>query len=255
MARQTNAALACLFIVPVFLGLTASAVCAETLVLAAADSRPTAFLVDGKPTGMLVDLVTEAYRRAGRSVEIKLMPWARCLGEAKTGEVDGVFSSFKLPEREQFLAFTKEPLTTQVIAFFARRDSTQSFDGDLDKLREVKIGIIKGTSYGQRFDAAVTGGALRNVEEANSAESNLKKLAFGRVDLIPSYRYVVLDTAKQLDLLSQIKEVSPPLEAVPTYLAFTKVRDLSKPSEGFDEALASMKQDGTYDRIIGQYPK
>jgi ABC-type Fe3+/spermidine/putrescine transport system ATPase subunit len=148
----------------------------------------------------------------------------------------------------------KAQARTLSIAFFARRDSTVSFDGDLGNLREVKIGIIQGTSYGQRFDAAVTDGALRNFEQANSAESNLKKLAFGRVDLIPSYRYVALDTAKKLDLLSQIKEVSPPLESVPTYLAFTKVRDLSKQSEGFDAALASMKQDGTYDRIIGQYP-
>jgi polar amino acid transport system substrate-binding protein len=254
MARQINAALAWLLMVPVFLAITAGVVCAETLVLAAADSRPTAFLVDGKPTGMLVDLVTEAYRRAGQSVEIKLMPWARCLSEAGTGEVDGVFSSFKLPEREQFLAFSKEPLTTQVIAFFARRDSTLSFDGDLGKLREVKIGVIKGTSYGQRFDAAITDGALPKVEEANNIESNLKKLAFGRVDLIPSYRFVALDTAKKLELLAQIKEVSPPLDAVPTYLAFTKVRDLSKQSERFDAALASMKQDGTYDRIIGLYP-
>ena len=255
MVRQTKAALACLLIVPVLLGLTASVVSAQALVLAAADSRPTGFLVDGKPTGILVDLVTEAYRRAGQPVEIKLMPWARCLGEARTGEVDGVFSSFKLPEREQFLAFSNEPLTTQVIAFFARRDSPQSFDGDLGKLREVRIGVIKGTSYGQKFDAAVADGALQNVEQSNSAESNLKKLAFGRVDLIPSYRNVVLDTARQVDLLSQIKEVSPPLEAVPTYLAFTKVRDLSRQSDSFDAALTSMKQDGTYDRIIEQYPQ
>jgi hypothetical protein len=111
MARQTNTALACLLFVPVFLGLTAGVVCAATLVLATADSRPTAFL-------------------------------ALC--------------------------------------------------------------------------------------------------RFGH--------------GKKLDLLTRIKEVSPPLEAVPTYLALTKVRDLSRQSEGFDAALASMKQDGTYDRIIGQYP-
>jgi polar amino acid transport system substrate-binding protein len=252
MAGRIKAALAGLLVM-VFLAMTGSVASAGTLVLAAADSRPTAFYVDDKPTGMLVDLVTEAYRRAGRTVEIKLMPWARCLGEAKTGEVDGVFSSFKLPEREAFLSFSKEPLTTQVIALFARRDSAQSFDGDLDKLREVKIGIIQGTSYGQKFDAAVERGTLQKVERANSVESNLKKLAFGRVDLIPSYRNVILDAAKQLDLQAQIKELSPPLDQVPTYLAFTKVRDLSEPSDGFDAALASMKQDGTYDRIVGQY--
>jgi hypothetical protein len=36
---------------------------------------------------------------------------------------------------------------------------------------------------------------LRNVEQTNSIESNLKKLVFGRVDLVPSYGYVALDTA------------------------------------------------------------
>ena len=181
------------------------------------------------------------------------MPWARCLRDAETGEVDGVFLSFKLPGRERFLAFSKEALTIQVIAFFARSESTQSFDGDLASVRDVRIGVISGTSYGEQFDAAARNGVLRNVEQTNSIESNLKKLVLGRVDLVPSYRYVAMDTARRLELLSQIREMSPPLDSVPTYLAFTKVRNLSKWSEEFDTAMASMKQDGTYERIIRRY--
>jgi polar amino acid transport system substrate-binding protein len=253
LARQTKKALACVLIALAFLVATVSVPRADTLVLAAANTWPTAYLDDGRPTGMLVDLINEAYRRAGHSVEVKLMPWARCLKEAETGEVDGVFSSFKLPERERFLAFSKEALTTQVIVFFARPEWSLGFNGDLAALRDVKIGIIAGTSYGEQFDAAVRDGVLRNVEQTNSIESNLKKLVFGRVDLVPSYRYVALDTARRLQLLTQIREISPPLDSVPTYLAFTKVRDLRKQSEDFDAAMASMKQDGTYDRIIGQY--
>jgi polar amino acid transport system substrate-binding protein len=251
--RAARKALACLLIVLAFLVMTVSAPHADTLVLAAANTWPTAYLVDGRPTGMLVDLVTEAYRRTGQSVDIKLMPWARCLKDAETGDVDGVFSSFKLPERERFLAFSKQALTTQVIVFFARPDWTGGFDGDLAAVRDVKIGVIAGTSYGEQFDAAVRDGVLRNVEPTNSIESNLKKLVFGRVDLVPSYRSVAVDTARRLQLLAQIREISPPLASVPTYLAFTKVRDLRKPSEDFDAAMASMKQDGTYDRIVGKY--
>ena len=202
---------------------------------------------------MLVDLVIEAYRRAGHSVEVKLMPWARCLREAETGEVDGVFSSFKLPERERFLAFSKEPLTNRSSCFSRGRNRPRALTVTSPRVRDVKIGVITGTSYGEKFDAAVRDGVLRNVEQTNSIESNLKKLVFGRVDLIPSYRYVALDTARRLQLLAQIREMSPPLDSVPTYLAFTKVRDLSKRSEDFDAAMASMKQDGTYDRIIGRY--
>jgi polar amino acid transport system substrate-binding protein len=181
------------------------------------------------------------------------MPWARCLEEAKTGGVDGVFSSFKLPEREEFLAFPKEALTTQVISFFARQDSTLTFDGNLSPLKDTMIGVITGTSYGATFDAAVKNKTLQNIDSTNTVESNLKKLAAGRVALVPSYNYVAFDMAKNLNLLSQIKELSPPLQSVPSYLAFTKVRDLKKMSEAFDTALISMKQDGTYDRIVGKY--
>lgn len=37
---------------------------AKSLVLAAADSVPTAYVVDGKQVGILVDVVTEAFARA-----------------------------------------------------------------------------------------------------------------------------------------------------------------------------------------------
>lgn len=226
---------------------------AETLVLAAANTHPTAFLVDGEPSGILVDLVTEAYRRAGHSVTIKLMPWARCLEEARNGAVDGVFSSFRLPERERFLAFPKERLSAQTIAFFARDNSPLRFDGDLGALSGVKIGVILGTSYGKRFDTAIEAGLLPRIDQGNSIEGNLRKLVLGRVDLIPSFRDVAIDTAKRLGLLEQIRELAPPIEVVPTYLAFTRVRDLGKLADDFDRAIASMRQDGSYQRIVERY--
>jgi polar amino acid transport system substrate-binding protein len=226
---------------------------ADVLRLVAADSVPTAYLVDGKPAGILVDLVTEAFHRTGHEVDISLRPWARCLEDAKTGVVDGVFSSFQLPEREKFLAFTKEVLVTQDISLFVQRDSTLKFDGDLEKLRDVRIGIIRGTSYGKKFDAALDSGVLKNVEVTVSVDSNIRKLALKRIDVLPSYRFVALDAAKKFDLQDEIRELSPTLESIPSYLAFTKVRSLAKQSDDFDIGIASMKKDGSYDRIIGKY--
>jgi len=108
-SRQINAALAWLVIAPAFLSLTASAVCGETLVLAAADSRPTAFLVDGKPTGMLVDLVTEAYRRAGQSVEIKLMPGRGASERPRQGRLMAFSRASSCRSANSFSPFRKKP--------------------------------------------------------------------------------------------------------------------------------------------------
>ena len=254
MARQTKKALAFL-LVSSFLATTASAARAEALVLAAPDARPTTFLADGKPTGILVDVVTEAFRRTGRSVDIKIMPWARCLREARTGEVDGVFPIYRLPEREQFLTYPNEVLLSQLVLFFSRQDTTTAFSGELSELRDVNIGIVRATSYGKKFDDAVKDGTLQKIDLADNIEQNLKKLMRGRVVLIANYRYGVLEAAEHLGLLAEIKEIPPPIESIPSYLAFTKQRDFTKPLDDFQAALASMKQDGAYDRIIGQYAR
>jgi polar amino acid transport system substrate-binding protein len=235
------------------LALAAPAVRAETLVLAAADTRPTAYLVDGRPEGVLVELVQEMCRRAGYSVEIRLLPWARCLLEARDGKVDGVFSSFRLPEREPYLAFPKEALTHQDIAFFVRSDSPLDFHGDLGALGGVGIAVITGTSYGSKFDSALRAGALHRVAYGNSIRNNLRMLVFKRVDMVVSYRQVALDAARDLGLLARIRELSPPVETVPSYLAFTRVRDFSAASAALDAALAAMKKDGAYDRIVRKY--
>src|ERR1700761_4951141 len=76
---------------------------AASLVLVAADSAPTAYMEDGKPDGIIVDVVTEAFRRTGHPLEIELMPWARCMAEIRSGRVDGIISVFRLPERDEFL--------------------------------------------------------------------------------------------------------------------------------------------------------
>jgi polar amino acid transport system substrate-binding protein len=89
-----------------------------SLVLVAADSAPTAYIENGRPSGILVDVVSEAFRRTGHQFEIQLMPWARCLAEIRSGRVDGIFSVFQLPDRNGFLTYTNIPIITQVLAFF-----------------------------------------------------------------------------------------------------------------------------------------
>jgi polar amino acid transport system substrate-binding protein len=121
-------------------------------------------------------------------------------------------------------------------------------------LHDVNIGIVRGTSYGRKFDEAVRDGTLQKIDLAHDIELNLTKLMHGRVVLIANYRYGVLEAARHLGLLAEIKEIAPPIESIPSYLAFTKQRDFARPRDDFEVALASMKQDGSYDGIVGQYP-
>lgn len=226
---------------------------ADALVLVAADSIPTAYVENGKKTGLLVDIVQEAFQRAGLVVDIQIMPWARCLADVRAGKVDGIFSVYQTRERKEFLTYTDEVLITQVQAFFVRKDSAITFDGDLGKLAGLRIGVINQTSYGPRLDAALEAGLFKTVDVGNSASASISKLLADRVDVIPSYRHVALDSARTLGVSGMIKELTPSIESIPSYLAFTNKRDFERILVAYSQALRSMKKDGTYDAIFAKY--
>ena len=225
----------------------------EGLVLVAADSAPTAYMEDGRPSGILVDVVTEAFKRTGHQFEIQLMPWARCLAETRSGRVDGIFSVFKLPERNEFLTYANVPIITQVLAFFVPADSDVKFDGDVSQFGGFRIGTIRGTSYGIKVDSALKTGQWSTVVETNNIDSLVGMLVLKRIDLAVGYRHVVLEAARKKGDLNKIKELSPTIDEIPSYLAFTKQRDYSEVIADFDRALTSMKNDHSFEAIYEKY--
>lgn len=237
-----------------FTFLTLHPIYSKNLVLvAAADSIPTSYFGNGKNKGILVDVINEVFKRAGYSVDIKLMPWARCIEEVKVGKADGIFSVFKTKEREEFLTYTTEVLINQVQAFFVLKTSNIAFDGDLKKLSKKRIGLIIKTSYGPILDKAIAENTFENIELSPFSKSNIQKLLSKRVDIIASYQEIVLSTAKELGELGNIKKLTPPIESIPSYLAFTKKRDFTKVINDYNKTLLLMKKDGTYDKIFKKY--
>jgi polar amino acid transport system substrate-binding protein len=224
-----------------------------SLVLVAADSAPTAYIRNGRPSGILVDVVTEAFRRAGYQLEIKLMPWARCLVEIRTGRVDGIFSVFELPERKEFLTYTTVPLINQILAFFVPTESDLKFGGDITQSQNLIIGTIRGTSYGTKVDGVLNAGVWSTVVKTNNIDSLVGMLALKRIDLAVGYREVVLEAAAKKGYSDKIKELIPSIDVIPSYLAFTKRRDYSDVVASFDRALTSMKNDQSFSAIYDKY--
>jgi polar amino acid transport system substrate-binding protein len=225
----------------------------DGLVLVAADSAPTAYMQAGRPSGILVDVVTEAFRRTGHQFEIQLMPWARCLAEIRSGRADGIFSVFKLPEREEFLSYTGVPIITQVEAFFVPADSDLTFGGDISRLGGLRIGTIRGTSYGDKVDSALKTGMWSAVVETNNIDSLVGMLVLKRIDLAVGYRHVVFEAATKRGDLNRIKELSPGIAEIPSYLAFNKHHDYSRVIADVDRALTSMKNDHSFELIYEKY--
>ncbi len=212
---------------------------------------PLEYTSDGQQAeGIAVDIVREVMQALGHEVTITVYPWTRALQMAQTGSVDAIFTAYRNTERERYLDFSNEVLFPQVVYFYARRDTDIDFDGALQSLSGLRIGVVSTISYGQRFDQAKSG---LIIDKARELEHNFKKLLLDRIDLVPSNIYVAEYTLAKLGWSNQINRLPRPIERLPSYIAFSKKRRLEGLRNQFDTQLADMKASGAYEAIIQNY--
>jgi len=211
---------------------------------------PYEYEVDGVAQGIAVDLVRRVMRNLGHEVDIQVLPWARALAEAESGEVAAVFTAYKTPERERYLDYSREVLIDQTVSLFVRAGSPVDFSGRLPDLAGATIGVVNAMSYGPSFDAAAKTGVLKYLERTSDSRTNFRQLVSQRVDLVVSNRCVALDLLNEMQATTAVRELALPVESVSSYIAFTKATDMGGLRDAFDRELRAIKADGTYDRAV-----
>ena len=203
--------------------------------------------------GIAVDIIREAFRRLSQPIEIKILPWPRAISYIENGKADAIFTAFKNPHRETFADYSKEVLFPQTISLFVRANSSIVYDGQLSSLQPYSVSVTNQVSYGQRFDTAVKEGVLTKIKINNSGKQSAKMLLARRVDIWISNKYGALHIANQLNQLEKIRVLEPDIQSVPSYIAFSKKRNLTHVRDKLDVVLKAMKEDGSYERIINSY--
>ena len=85
--------------------------------------------VDGKPTGIDVDLATEAFRRMGYQAVFTYIDWEKKKELVDSGKIDCIWGSFSMDGREEEYQWAGPYLySRQVVA--VRSDSSQSGQRD-----------------------------------------------------------------------------------------------------------------------------
>ena len=202
--------------------------------------------------GLAIDMVREVFSRLGHTVRIQLLPWPRVLWMIEHGEADGFFTTYRLPEREVWADYCREELAPQVVSLYALKSAPVSYSGDLAGLSSRIIGVVTKVSYGKRFDRAVQDGVLAHVVASLDGERNFRQLFAGRVELVASNREGAHYILARLGRQGEVVELKPPLDSVPSYMAFSRRRNLASLRDEVDRTLREMKADGTWRRLLEQ---
>ncbi|GAB4279926.1 MAG: transporter substrate-binding domain-containing protein [Deferrisomatales bacterium] len=206
------------------------------------------YVVEGaEGKGFFSEVVVEAFRREGRAVEIRFLPWARGLREAEEGRLDGIYPAYRTEARERRFRYS-EGIVAGPLMLCARKGSAVRYR-TLRDLAGYRIGVVRGYANTPEFDAA----DYLTRDEATTDAQNLEKLLRGRVDLIVIDRFVAEYLLGREGRLGAVEFVGPPLDRKPLYVMFSRRSPgCDALAEAFDRGLRSMRRDGTLQRMLSR---
>jgi len=189
-------------------------------------------------SGISVDVLTEAARRADLTAVFEELPWNRCLEMVRQGTMDAVVDA---AGREEFLHGPSSYSVYTNTIWVRDDDPLDSFSIDLLKGR--RIGLVHGYEYPDALHSDMTN-AGSTYEFSVDDAANVRMLAFGRVDAIIADLVSTLSFAREHGL--SIHPLVPDHSVDRLYPSFNPDRaDLHR---ALDAALADLIDDGTVDR-------
>jgi len=212
-----------------------------------AENAPFMSASEGLPSGVYPAVLVAAFARIKQPLVLETKPWKRALLELDQGKA-GIGGIYKNDERNAKYDFS-EPILTENIAVYFSKAKPIDFKALAD-LNGKRVGVIRGWSYGNLFDAARKDGKF-TAEDVVNDRANFLKLAHGRLDAVLAVDEAgkAVISAEKLTHLDQSKVF---LASNQAHLAFNKSARQTDLLAQFSQAIAQMKQDGTLDRIVNE---
>ncbi|OUS23780.1 hypothetical protein A9Q99_27485 [Gammaproteobacteria bacterium 45_16_T64] len=201
--------------------------------------------------GIAVTLVTDIMKRIDVPMELATVPWKRALAEIEQGKSALIPMIAKTAERSQYMLFT-DPVFEDPLLLAYSTDNLPSFQWKTWKdLTPYTFQLVRGYAYGNEWNKALKQHRY-NHSMSISDEQSLKMLMGGRIDLIPLFYVNGTQLISDLQFGDKIKFASKPLKETTFYLGISKKSPLAQRLEDMNNAIAAMKKDGTFKKILGQ---
>lgn len=205
-------------------------------------------------TGIIVDIVKTAFRRANLKVDIAIEPWARAYASVRDGEGDALIPTIRSTEREALFDFPDEPVFKSEMSFFRSSRKPIAWSGKLADVQTRRFVKLRAALFAPEFDAAVREGRIA-CEETNSFASAIRMVDADRVDLAAVPKLAGLQIIAAEGLQGRVAALDPAFYVQNFFIAFSRKNALASQRQKVDSQLAAMWKDGTIAAIIDDYRK
>ncbi len=208
-------------------------------------------------TGLDIDLASEIFKRMKCNLKIVPVPWSRQLKDLEEGNLHVMTSASVTEERKVFALFS-HPYVTVRNVLVLRKEASKTFKvtklKDLVTLKKFKLGVTRNYEYGDVFSKAANLPKFKGlVEEANDEDQNIKKLLADRVNGILVNEITFRALVKRDRSKGQFEIFPLDIGKDELHYMFSKKLINKGVVDSFNEALASTKADGTYQKIMDKF--
>lgn len=202
---------------------------------------------DGKPTGIDVELATEAFHRMGYEPQFVFINWEEKKELVESGEIDCVWSSFTMDGREDEYQWAGPYMkSSQVVAVNPSSDIYSLAD-----LAGKTIAVQSTTKPEEILRSHASGiPELRKVISVQKRDLIFVLLSKGYVDALAAHDTSIHDFSEETGL--EFRILDEPLMTVGLGVAFAK-SDARGLNTELTTTLREMQQDGTTRQVLEKY--
>ncbi len=200
--------------------------------------------------GLAMKIVKTALKRAGYTPELRIEQWKKVLEGSKLGIYDLVGAVWKTGARQKKLLYSNSYLTNNIILVTNSHNKIEF--NSLNDLQGILVGVLKGYEYDSKF--------MKDPKilkfKANRLTQNLISVQQGKLDVAVADRRLALYELKHFmgNNRADFRFLAKPLSSRKLYVAAPKENPESQTLIAkFNQGLAAIKKDGTYQKILDEY--
>lgn len=207
----------------------------------------------GRLGGFAFDLVTELARRSGCTLKVEDVPAARLQAMRRRGEVGLLPFSAERPAAPGYRFIPTDRVVHDMLVNVQRAQQPLSAEAIIADRRLV-FGRVRGIQYGAEIDALFSRLGPERVDESNSIDDLLRKLAAGRIDAALQSPMVYHRKLAALPGGARIKVLDYD-GAPPQVMGWTMLSPPLDPADAqlIARTIQGMYEDGTTTRILARY--
>ncbi|WP_020410556.1 substrate-binding periplasmic protein [Hahella ganghwensis] len=197
--------------------------------------------------GIVPHIISQIYKEAGVKVTYGFFPWNRSYSQVRDGDWHASAIWGKTPEREQDCLYSDVVYTGEIVLFY-RKGEPISWDGDIEALRGLSIGLPLGSAKAKPLEEAESMGLI-TYDISVDHVLVFKKLLAGRFDALDENKAVGLyNLHTQFSAQEQnMVTYTAPLESWDYHMIFSRASKESRQyRELFNTGLRKMKEDGRF---------